>query len=443
MSIESHLNKIRHRLGGASASLGVRVIGRALSFVSVLVLTRTLGVHGYGVYTYAVAWATLLTLPSTLGANRLLVRHIASYEATERRAESRALVSYAQRLNLIIAVGVSAILGVVAILCFDSTYLWAVVIALPLIPIQGATEVDQAALQGLHHPELSLAPTFVVAPCLLAVFILAGKMLGLSFVATSALVVAGCAAFGALLVARVLRRRYLRTDRGSSRNIVAAKRRIWWIDLRPLMLVALVTNASAQLEPIMLGWLGDPAEVGRFQVALRVAQIVSLVLMGINTAIAPRIAKAHALGDMTAVREEAVSGSRLSLLWSLPVAAVVMALQGWLFHLFAITGGNMALTLGILVMAELINAAVGSVSVLLTMTGRGGTAARALLVGLALDITLCLVLIPSLGEVGGAIASGTDLVAWNLILAWVVWKTMGFNPSALSRAGTLRRTPQV
>src|ERR687886_218356 len=46
-----------------------------------LLLTRQLGAHAYGIYAYATAWAMALSVPATLGLERLIIREVAVYRA--------------------------------------------------------------------------------------------------------------------------------------------------------------------------------------------------------------------------------------------------------------------------------------------------------------------------------------------------------------------------
>src|SRR5437870_7499768 len=64
-----------------AGTLALRAASLALGFVCHLFLTRLLGAHDYGVYVSALAWTNALSVPATLGAERLIVRQIAVYRA--------------------------------------------------------------------------------------------------------------------------------------------------------------------------------------------------------------------------------------------------------------------------------------------------------------------------------------------------------------------------
>ncbi|MFT3865057.1 MAG: oligosaccharide flippase family protein [Solirubrobacterales bacterium] len=415
---------------GASGPFLVRIGGRGLSFVLAVLLTRLLGVHGYGVYAYAIAWTTLLTVPTSIGLDRLLVQYVATYDAHGSLGLLRGLVRRGREATLGISLTVIIVMGAVVALAMDKTYAATMLLALPLIPLQGLVQVDQSVIQGLRHPELSLVPVYVVAPGALIVLLLTADLAGLDLDSVLAMGLGIAAVAAALTVAILLRRRYLAemTVAAEAEHDMAT----WVHGLAPLAFVALVTTASSQIDIIMLGILGDASDVGRFQVTLRVAQLVSLVLAGVNTSLAPRLARFYALGERDRLRAAAVTASQHSLFYSLPVATILLVFHSWFFKIFGSGLSGLGTPLAILIGAELLNAAAGSVGTVLTMTGRGAMAGYAMLAALVLDGILCVALIPPLGLSGAAIASGADLILWNLALTVVVKVQMGFNATAFA-----------
>src|SRR2546421_2562611 len=63
----------------AVANYGLQMLSLGLGFVSQVAVARVVGVSGYGVYAYALAWAALVVQPSLLGLDRVLIRGLATY----------------------------------------------------------------------------------------------------------------------------------------------------------------------------------------------------------------------------------------------------------------------------------------------------------------------------------------------------------------------------
>ena len=68
-------------LRGAGLVVIIRVLASAVGFASVILLARWMGSSEYGLYSFAIAWMTLLAYPTTLGLPGAAVRFVAHYAA--------------------------------------------------------------------------------------------------------------------------------------------------------------------------------------------------------------------------------------------------------------------------------------------------------------------------------------------------------------------------
>jgi len=63
-------------LRGAGLVVIIRVLASAIGFASVILLARWMGSAQYGIYSFAIAWMTLLSYPATLGLHGASVRFV-------------------------------------------------------------------------------------------------------------------------------------------------------------------------------------------------------------------------------------------------------------------------------------------------------------------------------------------------------------------------------
>src|ERR1700676_2187263 len=95
VSIRSIRDLFRHRsegilqllAKGASATFAIGVFFSCVNFGLSLLLARILGVRGYGAYSYAIAWTTLLDVLGKMGFELIITRDAATY--LERKNFSR------------------------------------------------------------------------------------------------------------------------------------------------------------------------------------------------------------------------------------------------------------------------------------------------------------------------------------------------------------------
>ena len=107
----------------------------------------------------------------------------------------------------------------------------------------------------------------------------------------------------------------------------------------------------------MLGVLTDPAAVGVYAVAARIADLVAFALTAINTMFTPQIAALHASGDRRGLQAMVTTTSWWAMMSALAIALPLFVLAGFILSFFgaAFTSGSLALR--ILLLGQLVNAA--------------------------------------------------------------------------------------
>ena len=66
---------------GAGLALIIRILASAIGYASIILLARWMGHSDYGLYSFAIAWITLLAYPATLGLPGAAVRFVGQYAA--------------------------------------------------------------------------------------------------------------------------------------------------------------------------------------------------------------------------------------------------------------------------------------------------------------------------------------------------------------------------
>ena len=183
---------------------------------------------------------------------------------------------------------------------------------------------------------------------------------------------------------------------------------------------------------LVLGLIGDAESVGVYQAAAKTATLVTFVLYAVNTVAAPRFATLYAqgrTGELAALVRQAAH----AIFWpTLGVVAFLVAAGRPVLRLFGPAFDAAYAPLVLLVLAQLVNAGVGSVAYLLNMTGRQRHTMWVVGCCAVANVALNAVLIPRLGLLGAALASGLSIVAWNLWLHRIVVRELGFSPSILA-----------
>jgi O-antigen/teichoic acid export membrane protein len=111
---------------------------------------------------------------------------------------------------------------------------------------------------------------------------------------------------------------------------------------------------------------------------------------------------------------------------ALPLALALVALSPEVLGLFGSGFVNARWALLVLVLAQLVNVACGSVGFLLAMTGHQATLTRTLALGSGLGLPLMVAGAALWGLTGLAVAKGLWLVGINLLMSLGVWRCLGF-----------------
>lgn len=416
----------------------VRVVNLLATVGTSAVLARACGAEGFGTYAYVFAIVQILTVPAQMGFQTLVIREMAAYRTRQQWGLLAGVLRFT-RVAVTLGSLLLAVAGITAVSLawigrdpgISRTLLW----GFALLPLIGLANLHGAALRGLELVVRGQLPELLVRPVGFLIFsFLAWRLVGpVGFSAGTAMalhVAAAClaCATGIVLLERALPREVRGVRRASDRSR--------WIRSGTLLGgISGLQVVNSQTDIVMLGLMSDAATVGVYRVALQGALVVAFVLKVVNMVAAPSFARYHVQHDLARLQRTAVIGARISVAGALP-AVLGFAFFGreiltFLFgHQFAGGAGVLLVLAG----GQLVNAAMGSVLVILNMTGHESQVARGLLISATLNIVLNLALIPVLGMMGAAIATVATLMLWNGMLARSVIRMVGIRPWAFAPA---------
>jgi len=195
----------------------------------------------------------------------------------------------------------------------------------------------------------------------------------------------------------------------------------------PLMGVGFLYYFFTRMDILMLGHLRNTGEVGVYGLSARLAMLIPLPLEAINVIFEPTVAE-----------HDGCHSDNLAALykrytpWVLGagLAGCLILLLGtpMILELFGKEFSGGWLILGVLAIGQIINLAVGSAGVLVSMTGHSRVVLYNCLAMVALNFILNLLLIPPYGAFGAALATTIALTGINLLRLLEVNHLLGINP---------------
>jgi len=201
--------------------------------------------------------------------------------------------------------------------------------------------------------------------------------------------------------------------------------RAWLTSAGPFLFLAGADAINQQIGVIMLGSMVGPEAAGIYDVARRAATLVGLLLLAVNMPLGPLVAGLYARGEMARLQSVVVKSARIAAAGSCAISLVMILLGPWVLGLFGseFTAGLPILV--ILCIAQILNAAAGSVGLVLNMTGHERDTAKGIGVAAASNLVFNALLIPPFGILGAAIGHAASTLVWNALLIIWVWRRLG------------------
>lgn len=406
-------------------AFAVRIVSAAIAFVSQVLLARWMGGFEYGIF--VLVWTAMILAGnlSCLGFHTSVIRFIPEYLEKGMLAELRGVL-LTSRLFVLIASTAFAAIGVAGVVLLsasiESYYVVPFMLGMICLPMIALSDLLQGISRANSWVIAALAPTYIVRPVLILVFMAAALMAGCQPSAENAVIASILATYATTIVQLV------RVTGRLDRKIPAGPRRTlfthWFAVSLPIFLVEsfffLLTNADV----LMVGAFMEPNDVAVYFATVKTLALVHFVYFAVKAGVAQRYAQ-FTHGN----REKLAAFARETVSWtfwpSLLMALAVLALGKPMLMLFG-PGFDVGFPLLFLLVAGVVaRAAVGPCESLLTMTGNQNICAFVYALTLVVNVALSVLLIPMLGLWGAAIATAGAMLFEASALSFTVWRRLG------------------
>ncbi len=415
----------RHLIRSASGSLLFKISGTFLTLLSVIILARILGVKGFGIYAFSMSVAQILTIPAMLGGQQLLVRDVAAYQSRDQFKLLKGLIVWIRRSSFLVSCLLSLLAGISAFFfCPGSRMFLPLLIGLALVPCLANMQLNGSALRGLQRILLGQVAD-VLRPLLLIL------MVGLYFLFAGSRIspeLALMAQFFSIALMIVLTWLILRKSLPVAAKSASVEYETgrWMRSALPFILAGSMQILNKEVSVALLGALQGAEQAGLYRVAQRGAEFVPFGLVAVNMAIGPTLSRLYVQGRIEYM-QRLVSKSVLAVLaFGLPLALLLILGGKWIIPLVFGPGFSAAyMVLVILCLGQLFNAAMGSVGLILNMTGLERFTAKGVTVAALVNIVGNIIMIPFYGAIGAAMATSLSLVLWNVLLSIWLYREIG------------------
>lgn len=430
-------------LGNTGLNVLGLVIGAAATFAAQVIMTRRLGDVGFGVVTLTTQFAFVAAAATRFGMDVANVRLVAILVGRGQAARARGLV----RRSALIAVGVSAPFGLVALLAASwlaRTFSGEPTAAEPAfraaaatIPLAALAFTYMGATRGLKIMTYTLYSQWIAQPIGWIVLTLA------LWAAVSSEAWVAATAFGASW-ALALAIAWYGWEREQTRFGEAAVGE----GIPEEHTVALLRFGGLQAPATLFSqlifwtdffvlstlWSGRGAEgaaaSGVYGAVLRAAQSLFLFLTSVSLTFSPFVADLHHRGERERLDALYKQVTRWTLSATIPVLLVLLVLPGGVLRIFGADFVVGEAALRIVALGMVVPVMVGTVGFILIMAGRIGWELAVYVLSFAIDLSLAFALArpEALGVEGAALAQASTLTVSAIVRLMLVRRFLGIWP---------------
>jgi O-antigen/teichoic acid export membrane protein len=396
-----------------------------LSVAYQIVIARRLGAAAFGLFVLALAISRLFAEGSDLGLDYGVLRFGGIAHGAGDPGGFRAILRPALIISFLAgptAAGVLVAGSELAARLFGKPGVATVLVPLAMsVPFTATTAVLLAALRALGNAVRPVASTSLIGPGLrLITGAFAVVLVGSATAVAWAYAATECAVFAITTV--MVWQLLPRADRQPS-----PVRKLLRFSI-PMSLNRLLLYGNNQTEIVFLGFLAPTAIVGIFGVARRLSALLGALLASISLLFNPMVADLHHAHRTRELDKMFKTSTRWLFTIGLPVFLIEVLFARDILNIFGKDFAAGATALIILAFGQLVNVGTGTVSNLQAMAGYAKLTLMNSVLFLFLSIVLDLLLIPSFGLVGAAIAASTSVIAVNLLRLWQVRRNLGLVP---------------
>lgn len=412
-------------LGNSVFALAAKGSSLLAGYVFLLFVSRYYGADSVGIYALCTSVLSIVAVVSRLGFDTHLVKVASAYRINGQGA----FASYCHRLAMRISATLALIFSLSIFLFRDALAInlfnkpglsdGFFYVAVAMVPIV-AFQVNAGFLRGLGFVKLfAFMQNSALSFFSLITILLLSLFSGFDDVYSPviAYVLSGYAVF--LVSIYLVKKVSGQPSRAPGVTAFEFLRNAF-----PLMLAASMGLVLFWADTIILGILKTEADVGVYNVAVRIAMLAVLALKAVNTATGHRFAELWSCGDRQGLAASIHDSTRMIFWCSTPFLALFMIFPDFWLGLFGSEFKVASTALMFLSIGMFVNAISGSVGTLLQMSGHHVAYQNITFVALFLNVVLNFLLIPPFGINGAAFASMVAISIRNLASVSVVYYYM-------------------
>jgi O-antigen/teichoic acid export membrane protein len=418
-------------LRGSGFIFVCRVTGAALTLITQILLARWMGAAELGIYVLAFSWCVLLASLTSLGIPNAAMRFVGYGLANDQPGYVRGFARTGLKIVLSSSLCV-VVFGMAALFLYGSDSVQFVPLSMALFAVPFYVVMTFLVSLAAAYPWYAAAflPDNVLRPAVFLCAIYAVWLVGLDLTATAAMLLQWLSIALVTVGVAVVVGRAMHQSHGTAKKILDTG--TWLRTSAPLMVVGLFNNYFPELTIILVALLVPSDELAVYAVGFRMALIIRFGLQAIYAYVGPEVSALLAKEDTQGLQRVVNRSARLGLASTLAGAVILLVLGKQILGFFGPEFVAAYWVMIIVSLSQIAQAAVGPAVRLLTISGHEKQCMVVFGVTGLLTAVLIMLLVPTYGITGAAIAASTGMVIWSVWFRSLVAREIGVRPKILS-----------
>jgi O-antigen/teichoic acid export membrane protein len=413
----------------------VRVANAMLALLSQVLLARWMGSFEFGVYIYVWTWVLMIGALSDMGLSSAARRFIPEYTELKALDRLRGFLTGSCWLGFAIATAIAVVgaLGVFLVAPWlDHFVVIPLYLACVMIPIYGVVQVQSGIAASYDWPNLAFLPFYIIRTSAIIVLMGLAWLAGAPTDAVTALIISIITIYGVTIGQMVVLNRRLKVKVPAGPKTYEVK--TWLATSLPIFMVEGFYLMLTYVDILAIEHFRSPDEVAVYYAGARLLAIVAFVYFAIAGATTHKFTEYHVSGDKQRLATFFAETIRWTFWPSLAVCAAILAFGKPLLYLFGENFQDGYPVMFILAVGMMARAAVGPAERLLNMLGDRKKCAGVYAGAFAINLVLCIVLIPRIGIEGAGVATSTALVLESIFLYYIARRRLGLRVFSASNS---------
>ena len=428
LDVDSH---VKEMLAGSSLTFLIKTFGMFLGYLAIFIISQRYGAAGVGIYNLTLSMMMFVAMLSMMGMNVSILRYVGQLNKSGEEFRLRKLYKYVIELVVPFSLFLSLLLytsaNFIALKVLqDQVFQPAIEFVAFIIPLLALQNISVEFIRGLKKLKVSEFFRSVSRPSINIVLLLSlswyfiDQLLPIYTLGAGVVLSAICAL---IFIIRNLKSSGLKSSESINKDVITKKELI--STSLPMMITVVASFVMGNISLYLLEGYSSTEHVGIFSVALKIAALVGLVLVIVNTISAPKFSELYWSNEYGKLQNLISHSTGLIFIISLCVSLLIIVFSKPILSIFGEEFIVGSVTLILLVIGQMINAMTGSVGVLLNMTGNQKTFRSITVLAMMVNIILNVLLVPLYGMNGAAVAITTGLIILNTGAAIATKRKLG------------------